>query len=206
MSFFLVGPTACGKHEASMIVAEKLGAEIISIDSMKVYRGLDIGTAKPTREDRRRIPHHLVDIIDPEESYSAGRFVQDARAAAARIKVPLFSGGTFLYYKAYVYGMFSGDAPPAEMRRELERLADERGTSHLHAELKKLDPEAASRLHPNDRKRLIRALEVVRLTGRPISEMQTQWKKPPRANAVALVRSRDELRSRFDYRMFVLLV
>lgn len=199
MNYFLVGPTACGKHEASMRIAEKLGAEIVSVDSMKVYRDLDVGTAKPSREDRARVKHHLIDMIDPEESYSAGRFVQDAKAVTA--PVLLFSGGTFLYYKALVYGMFSGEAPAADLRDELNRLADERGTGYLHQELKKADPEAAAKLHPNDRKRLIRALEVVRSTGRPISEMQTQWKEPPRVNAVALVRDRDELRRRIEGRI-----
>jgi tRNA dimethylallyltransferase len=199
MTFFLVGPTACGKHEASMLVAEQLGAEIVSVDSMKVYRGLDIGTAKPSKEDRARIPHHLIDIVDPEESYSAGRFVQDAKAVRAQVR--LFSGGTFLYYKALVYGMFSGDAPATGLRDELNRLADERGTAVLHQELQRVDPEAAAKLHPNDRKRLIRALEVVRSTGRPISEMQTQWKEPPRVNAVAIVREREELRRRIEKRI-----
>jgi tRNA dimethylallyltransferase len=195
---FLVGPSAAGKHQAAMILAEKLGAEIVSIDSVKVYRGLDVGTAKPTAEERRRIRHHLIDIVEPEASYSAGRFVSDARAAAAKISEPLFCGGTFLYYKSYVYGIFSESAI-ASIRGELEA----RTTPELHAELAKLDP--AARIHANDRKRLIRAVEIARTTGRPISELQTDWKRPVEARAVALVLSRPELRERIARRVDLML-
>jgi tRNA dimethylallyltransferase len=203
MNLFLVGPTACGKHEVSMIVAERLGAEILSIDSMKVYRGLDIGTAKPSAADRRRIRHHLIDIVDPSETYSAGRFVADAREASAELPVALLSGGTFLYYKAFVYGMFRGPAASAERRAELTRILKDQGPESLYRRLQRADPQAAARLHPNDAKRVIRALEVVETSGRPISESQTQWKeKPPRGlRAVALVRSREELRSRIEKRI-----
>lgn len=191
--FFLVGPTACGKHEVSLHLAEALRTEIFSIDSMKVYRGLNIGTAKPTPEARQRVRHHWIDILDVSEPCSAGRFVADASRAKPGT---LFVGGTFLYYKAFVYGLFSAPSDPA-VRRNLEAL----DTTDLRAQIEREDPVTASRLLPGDRKRMIRALEVLRLTGRPISEWQKEWRRPaPSVRAVCLLRSRSELRRRIESR------
>ncbi len=162
---FIVGQTASGKHEVAEKVADHLGAQLISIDSMKVYRGMDIGTAKSER------PCRLVDICDPSESYNAGRFVRDARAAMAECARPLFVGGTALYYKALAYGLFEG--PPADpaLRGELTAL----GAPRLHEELREVDPAAAAKIHPNDLKRLVRAVEVFRKTGEPISSKHTHF-------------------------------
>lgn len=197
----IVGPTACGKHEAALLVAERLGCEIISVDSMKVYRGLDIGTAKPSPEALRRVPHHLIDICDPHESYNAGRFVKDARALLARIPRPMLVGGTFLYYKALVYGMFEGPEADPELRRQLQAEARERGLDALYQELKKVDPQ--TRIHPHDEKRILRALEVYRLTGRPFSELHTHFGARPQLNvrALCLVREMKELRERCERRI-----
>jgi tRNA dimethylallyltransferase len=194
---FLLGPTASGKHEAAALVAQRLGAEIISVDSMKVYRGMDIGTAKPDAETRARVPHHLIDICDPSETYNAGRFVVDARAAQAKVeaagKRALFVGGTSLYYKTYVYGMFDGPSADARLREELAAM----GGAALHAELQRVDPASAGRIHPNDLKRLIRAVEVFRLTETPISEMQTHFDSPKiEGVTVCLRREKEDLEKR----------
>ncbi len=175
----LLGPTASGKTEVAVELAHALQAEVISVDSMKVYRGMDTGTAKPSVEERRGVRYHLLDIRSPAQAYSASEFVHDADAAAreisARGKAVLMEGGTALYMKAFAEGIF--DSPPAsdEKRERLEREAAERGVERLHERLQELDPEAASRIHPRDLRRIIRALEVFELTGRPISELQSQW-------------------------------
>jgi len=188
---FLLGPTASGKHQAALLLARKLDAEIISVDSMKVYRGMDIGTAKPGREELARAPHHLIDICDPSETYSAGRFVRDAEGARrgieARGKGALFVGGTSLYYKAYRYGMFEG--PPADPVLRDELIAE--GPAALHAELSRVDPTAAKRIHPNDLKRLVRAVEVFRKTGEPISSRQSQFDRPKGEARVFILRRAD---------------
>ncbi len=161
----LLGQTASGKHEAAEAVADRLGMDLVSIDSMKVYRGMDIGTAKPKR------PYRLVDICDPSESYNAGRFVRDAQQALRECSRPLFVGGTALYYKAFAYGLFEGPEADPALREELAAL----GAARLHEELSRVDPVAAGRIHPNDLKRLVRAVEVYRKTGVPISARQTQF-------------------------------
>jgi tRNA dimethylallyltransferase len=204
-SLYLLGTTASGKHGAALIVAEKLGAEIVSVDSVKVYRKMDIGSAKPPPWALERVPHHLIDIRDPGESYSAGRFVEDAhrveKDVAGRGLVPFFVGGTALYYKAYMYGLFQG--PPADpvIRAELVALAGERGSGVLHEELSRVDPEAAARIHPNDLKRLVRALEVYRKTGKPITSFQTQFSAPHREGTVVWIdRDREDVRARLKAR------
>ncbi|HEY3225541.1 MAG TPA: tRNA (adenosine(37)-N6)-dimethylallyltransferase MiaA [Planctomycetota bacterium] len=188
---FLLGPTASGKHVTAILLAQRLGAEIISVDSMKVYRGMDIGTAKPGREERASAPHHLIDICDPSETYSAGRFVRDAaearRGIEARGKRALFVGGTSLYYKAYRYGLFEG--PPADPVLRDELIAE--GPAALHAELSRVDPAAAKRIHPNDLKRLVRAVEVFRKTGEPISARQSQFDRPKGEACVFILRRAD---------------
>jgi tRNA dimethylallyltransferase len=162
---FILGQTASGKHAAAEAVADRLGAQLISVDSMKVYRGMDIGTAKPKR------PYLLVDICDPSESYNAGRFVRDARKCLEECPRPLFVGGTALYYKTFAYGIFEGPEADPALREELVAI----GAPKLHAELQKVDPKAASKIHPNDLKRLVRAVEVYRKTGEPISARHTHF-------------------------------
>src|SRR5688572_10115758 len=197
---FILGPTASGKHEIGLQLAERLGAEIISVDSMKVYRGMDIGTAKPPAADLERVPHHLIDICDPSETYSAGRFVRDASEARqsveARGKRALFVGGTSLYYKTYRYGMFEG--PPADPVLRDELIAE--GPAALHAELTRVDPAAAKRIHPNDLKRLVRAVEVFRKTGEPISARQSQFDRP-KGEAKVFILKRADLAARVERRV-----
>ena len=174
---FLMGATACGKTDLSFTLAEALNAEIVSVDSALVYRGMDIGTAKPTPIERANFVHHLIDICDPWDSYSAARFCHDAleaiRDIRARGKRALLVGGTMLYFKALEHGL--ADLPDADenVREELTTLAREKGWRFLHQELTRVDPIAASRIHPNDPQRLQRALEVYRLTGVALSELQS---------------------------------
>lgn len=169
----LAGPTASGKSAAALVLAEALTAEIVSVDSALVYRGMDIGTAKPTREERARVPHHLIDIREPTEAYSAAEFAADARRLAgeiqARGKRVVLVGGTMLYFKALFEGLAA--LPPAdpEVRAAIEAEAARAGWPALHAQLADVDPETAARLAPNDAQRIQRALEVFRLTSRPLS-------------------------------------
>ncbi len=189
----LLGPTASGKEGLALLCAERIAAEIVSVDSMKIYRGLDIGTAKPDAETRARIRHHCLDIAEPTEVFSVARYVEAADAAIAAIaagnKPPLLSGGTALYYKGLLQGLFSGPRANPGLRRSLRARAESEGPQALYAELERLDPATASRVHPNDLRRVIRALEVAMLTGRPISEQQTQWtgtgRSSPSGNAAA---------------------
>ena len=172
----LMGPTGAGKSDVALELAARMPVEIVSVDSAMVYRGLDIGTAKPAREVREGIPHHLVDVLDPAESYSAGQFLHDAMEAIgaihARGRVPLLVGGTMLYFHTLLNGLARLPPADAKVRRELDaRLASD-GSVALHAELRRVDPDAAARIHPNDPQRIQRALEVHRLTGRPISALQ----------------------------------
>lgn len=176
---FILGCTGCGKGSVTREIAKRVGAEIISADSMKVYRRMDIGTAKPGAEARREVPHHLIDIVEPSEEFSTAKFVELAEAAAADIaargKEILVVGGTSLYIKALSEGLFEGPSADPEIRRRLHERAEREGRDILHGELAVVDREAADRIHPNDLRRIVRALEVYELTGRPISELQTQW-------------------------------
>jgi tRNA dimethylallyltransferase len=180
--FLLTGPTGAGKTEWALRLAAAAPLELVSVDSALVYRGLDIGTAKPSREVRACVPHHLIDICDPAESYSAGRFVADAlrsiAAIHARGHVPLLVGGTMLYVRALLHGLAPLPEAAPELRRELDARAVERGWPALHAELTRLDPAAAARIAPNDRQRIQRALEVCYATGQPISELQRATVSP----------------------------
>lgn len=180
--FVLSGPTGAGKTDWAVRLAERAPLEIVSVDSAQVYRGLDIGTAKPTRELRARIPHHLVDICEPTESYSAGRFVRDAqdtiRAIHARRRVPLLVGGTMLYLRALVHGLAELPAAAPQLRAELDARAARLGWPALHAELTKLDPEAAARIAPHDSQRIQRALEVCYTAGQPLSKLQRSTPGP----------------------------
>jgi tRNA dimethylallyltransferase len=169
----LAGPTASGKSGAALAIAQELGAEIISVDSALVYRGMDIGTAKPTAAERAAVPHHLIDIRDPLHAYSAAEFAADARRLAGEInsrgKLALLVGGTMLYFKALFEGLATMPAADANVRAQLEAQAAEAGWPGLHAELARIDPATAARLSPNDSQRIQRALEVFRLTGEPLS-------------------------------------
>lgn len=169
----LAGPTGCGKTAAALAIAEVLPVEIISVDSALVYRDMDIGTAKPTAAELAAVPHHLIDILEPTDSYSAAEFVRDAQRLAAEIaargRLPLLVGGTMLYFKALFDGLSTLPQADAELRAALDAEAAERGWPALHAELARLDPPTAARLAPNDSQRIQRALEVIRLTGQPLS-------------------------------------
>ncbi len=172
----LAGPTGVGKSEWAERLAEIAPLEIVSVDSAQVYRGLDIGSAKPDLATRQRIPHHLIDVCDAAESYSAGRFVSDALAAIgvihARGRVPLLVGGTMLYFRALLEGLAPLPQASVRMRRELDERASREGWPALHAELAQLDPVAAARINSSDSQRIQRALEVCYMSGRPISELQ----------------------------------
>ncbi len=172
----LAGPTASGKSALALEVAERLGLEIISMDSAQVYRGMDIGTAKPSAAEQRRVPHHLLDLVAPTQAYSAARFAQDAARAIreiyARGGFPLVVGGTMLYFRALVAGLSELPRADAALRQSLEREAAARGWPALHAELARVDPASAARIQPADKQRVQRALEVWRLCGQPLSTLQ----------------------------------
>lgn len=180
---FLVGPTASGKSELAVELAERLEAEVCSLDSMAVYRGMDVGTAKPSAEERTRVPHHLFDLVDPRERYDASRYKADAERVAAALmsggKRALFVGGTAFYLKILVHGLFQGPPPDLALRRAIEERAERLGAEALHTELQGRDPASAERLHPNDVRRVVRALEVLEQTGKPLSAWQTEWRGAP---------------------------
>ena len=175
----ILGVTASGKGRLAFDLAQSLGAEIISIDSMKVYRRMDIGTAKPPKAARERIKYHLIDIVEPSDSFSVGAFRDAALGAIEQIKSRnkkiIAVGGTALYIKALLYGLFEGPGTNQQIRAELKARAEAEGLAELHRELTKIDSIAAERIDPNDSKRIIRALEVYQLTGKPISSFQKQW-------------------------------
>jgi tRNA dimethylallyltransferase len=218
----ICGPTAVGKTDLSLQIAEKFSCEIISVDSMLVYRHMDIGTAKPTREERSRVPHYLIDIVNPDEPYALGRFVTDADAAIQEIylhkKNPLLVGGTGLYFKGLLEGVFAeDDALPEDtednpkterIRQKLkDRLRDE-GNETMHRELAEIDPESAQRIHPNDSQRLLRGLEIFYLTGIPWSqhlENQHRGFKRYQAMKIGLSRPRPELYECIDKRVEIMI-
>lgn len=177
-AILLLGPTGAGKSDVAVRLAERLPVEIVSVDSAMVYRGLDIGTAKPDPAVRARVPHHLVDILDPAERYSVGRFLADAAQAMAAIRgrgrVPLLAGGTMLYFRALQSGLAPLPAADPQVRAALDARAAREGWPALHAELARRDPAAAARIQPRDRQRIQRALEVIELTGRPASALHRQ--------------------------------
>lgn len=184
-AILLMGPTASGKTAAALELAERFPVELISVDSALVYRDMDIGTAKPDRATLARHPHALIDIISPEESYSAARFVADAEAAMAAIhargRIPLLVGGTMLYYKALLQGLADLPQADASIRAVIDADATAKGWPAMHAELARHDPETAARLAPNDSQRIQRALEIFRLTGRPMSALlsESAAQRPP---------------------------
>ncbi|MDD5458216.1 MAG: tRNA (adenosine(37)-N6)-dimethylallyltransferase MiaA [Phycisphaerae bacterium] len=175
----ILGVTGSGKGRLAFELARERGAEIISVDSMKVYRRMDIGTAKPPIEKRAQMPYHLIDVAEPSEAFSVGRFLELAEDAAKEIgqrgKPVIASGGTALYIKAMLYGLFEGPGGDAGIREKLKAEAGTIGLEELHRRLEKVDPATAQRIHRNDERRIVRALEVYELTGRPISDFQNQW-------------------------------
>jgi len=177
-AIFLQGPTASGKTDLALQLADALPCEIISVDSALVYRGMDIGTAKPSRAVLAEYPHHLIDLCDPLEAYSAARFRRDALDAmqdiAARGRIPLLVGGTSLYFKVLLHGLAEMPAADLELRRKLEARAEAEGSAVLHQQLAQVDAECAARLHPNDRQRIIRALEVLHASGQSLCHWQSQ--------------------------------
>jgi tRNA dimethylallyltransferase len=209
-AIFLMGPTASGKTGLALHLVEKMACEVVSVDSALIYRGMDIGTAKPGMDILRRVPHHLVDIVDPTQSYSAAQFCSDAlqcmRQITARGRIPLLTGGTMLYFKALREGLSELPAADAALRARLEEKARYEGWSRLHAELQCVDPPTAARLRPNDGQRIQRALEIFYLTGRPMSAHLAPGRKaalPYRLIPVALLPGRREelhrrIASRFD--------
>jgi tRNA dimethylallyltransferase len=203
LPIFIAGPTASGKSAVALELAERVRGEIISVDSMQVYRGLEIGTAKPSATDQARVPHHLIDVADLTESFDAAQFVKLARlscdAIQARGKTPLFCGGTGFYFKAYLEGL--GESPRADpdLRFQLEQSPFE----ELKRELEERDPETYRRIDLQNRRRVIRALEVIRLTGKPFSKQKAGWKKGPAGPPLffGLERDREDLRRRIDQRV-----
>lgn len=205
-ALILTGPTGSGKSRLALDLAARLDAEIVAMDSMTLYRGMDVGTAKPTAYDRALVPHHLLDVLDPWQSASVAWWLEHAadavRAIESRGKQPLLVGGTALYLKAVLFGLFDGPPADATLREQLESDVNTLGPQALHDRLRAVDPAAASRLHPNDVRRVVRALEVHTLTGRPISAWQTQWKEsPPAVEALCLDLPREELYQRIDERV-----
>ena len=192
----IVGCTACGKGSLGRELARRTGGEIVSLDSMKIYRRMDIGTAKPSISDRRTIPHHLIDAAEPSEEFSVARYVELSSRAIADITrrgKPIFVvGGTILYLKALTEGLFEGPGADATVRARLHERAESEGSSGLHRELQIVDPGAAERIHPNDLKRIVRALEVYELTGQPISALQSQWNRNDAADTFMILGLRRE--------------
>ena len=205
-SLYLTGPTASGKTSLGIALAKQWNAEIISMDSMAIYRDMDIGTAKPTPAQRAEVPHHLIDILDPSEEFSVSDYIQAARQTAweirARGRQVLFVGGTPLYLKGLLRGLFEGPGADLTFREELTRFAQSGG--NLHERLAEIDPQTAKRLHPNDRRRIIRAIEVYELTGKPIGFHQTQFETPASKaehQVFVLDWEKEELNRRIDRRV-----
>ncbi len=195
--WFLAGPTAAGKTAVGIELAKRIDAEIVCLDSMTLYRGMDIGTAKATAAEQAEVPHHLLDVIDPHEEFSVAEYLLVAKTVCeeilARDRTPLFVGGTGLYLRSILRGVFQGPPADWDLRRRLELEVQEHGEAKLHDRLRQIDPPTANRLHPRDVRRVIRAIEVFELTGQPLSEQQQQgplpldqrprhvfWLSPPR--------------------------
>jgi tRNA dimethylallyltransferase len=206
----IVGPTGAGKTRLAMQLAERVGGEVVSADSQQVYAGMDIGTGKVSAEDRVRVPHHVIDVVTPDQNMTAQRFVELADRAiadvAARDRRVIVCGGTGLYVRALLLGLFAGPPASPELRAELAELARREGAEALHAELVRVDPVAAARIERHDEKRMIRALEVYRLTGEPMSAHQAKHdhrSAPPRypVRLVGLAPERDTLYRAIDRRV-----
>ena len=178
-NILILGVTASGKGSVGFALAQRLGAEILSVDSMKIYKRMDIGTAKPSQERRAAVPCHAIDIVEPYDTYNVGLYYEYAYKAIhdiqARQKPVVAIGGTALYIKALLYGLFDGPGADQAVRSELLRRSESEGTAALHKQLALIDPDAAQRISPNDERRIVRALEVWQMTGKPISSFQTQF-------------------------------
>jgi len=205
---FLLGCTASGKASVGRELARRTGGEILSIDSMKVYRRMDIGTAKPPLSVRKVIPHHLIDVVDPSEEFSVARYVSLAEKAIGEIAArgrPIFVvGGTPLYIKALSEGLFEGPGANQEIRAKLGAIADRDGSRALHERLEKVDPVSALRIHPNDLRRIVRALEVYELTGSAISTLQAQWDRQRTRHDctfIGLRREKEDASHRINHRV-----
>jgi tRNA dimethylallyltransferase len=212
--YFILGCTGSGKGAVGRALARRLGAaggaggRIVSVDSMKIYRRMDIGTAKPGTQVRAETPHYCIDIVEPSESFSVAQYVRCADEAISGIRragaIPLAVGGTSLYVKTLSEGLFEGLSADPGLRQALEARAREEGLTALHAELRQVDPDAAERIHPNDQKRIIRALEVYRATGEPISRLQRQWDTGARRYDcvfIGLRRRKEDLNHRINLRV-----
>ncbi len=204
----ILGPTASGKTKVSLEIADKINGEIISADSRQIYKYMDIGTAKPGQDERKRIPHHLIDIVDPDEYFSAADYSARARRAIKEIlsrgKEPLIVGGSGLYLRALFKGFFKGPGRDENLRRELKKKAEKLGTELLYLELKEKDPEAAEKIGPYNLVRLIRALEVYELSGQKISELQKKGEYPSKEFEfikIGLELEREKLYRRIDQRV-----
>ena len=206
--WFLTGPTAAGKTDVGLELARRLGAEIVSMDSMALYRDMDIGTAKPSRRQREAVPHHLIDLIGPHEEFSLAQYIEAAHGQVEEIRArghkALFVGGTPLYLKGLLRGIFEGPPADWDFRKQLKEEAQQHGSEVLYRRLAQVDPISAQRLHPNDTRRLIRALEVYEKTGRPISELQQQFeigREPEACRVFVLDWPRERLHARIDRRV-----
>jgi tRNA dimethylallyltransferase len=204
----IIGVTGSGKSRLAFDLAASMGAEIISIDSMKVYRGMDIGTAKPPLEKRQKVPYHLIDVADPWQSFSVSRFLELSEEAIGDIqsrgRPVIGAGGTAMYVKNMLYGLFEGPGSDQELRKRLKDRYAAEGGLVLHRELEAVDPEAARRIHPNDERRIVRALEVYQLSGRPISSFQTQFSAPqpdPRWQVIGVRREKEAESRRINARV-----
>ncbi len=205
-AYYLTGATAVGKTSVGVALARRIGAEVVALDSMTLYRGMDVGTAKPTQAERGGVPHHLMDVLDPWEASNVADYraralgvLEDLRTRGRRA---LFVGGTGLYLKAMLRGLFVGPAADLAARERWEAEADRLGVEVLHRRLAEWDPLAATRLHPNDRRRVIRALEVCEATGGTLSALQAEHDRVAEGvSVIALVRAREDLRRRIDLRV-----
>lgn len=207
-AWYLTGPTASGKTGLGVLLAQQLGAEVLSLDSMAVFKGMDIGTAKPDRAAREAVPHQLLDLAEPTEEFSLSRYVQLAHQHAQRMRAAgkpvLFVGGTPLYLKALLRGLFHGPPPDWGFRAQVEEELKQAGLPALRDRLMQVDPLSAMKLHPNDQRRMIRALEVYKITGRPLSHFQSQFDEgnaPEHRRVFVLGWERAELHSRIDQRV-----
>ncbi|MBQ7119626.1 MAG: tRNA (adenosine(37)-N6)-dimethylallyltransferase MiaA [Oscillospiraceae bacterium] len=210
----IVGPTASGKTALSVALAKELCGEVVSCDSMQIYRGMDIGTAKPTVDEMQGIPHHMFSVVSPEENYSVARYVEEAGFCVddiiSRDKFPIIVGGTGLYVDSLIKGIeFAEFREDEEYRNELFRLCEEKGNTYIHNMLKEVDPERAAEIHENNVKRVIRALEVYKATGRTISEHDAEsMKKPPKYDAIyigLMFEDREKLYDRINLRVDMML-
>jgi tRNA dimethylallyltransferase len=208
----ICGPTGIGKTAVGIELAEKFGGEIVSADSMQIYRYMDIGTAKPTVEEKRRIPHHMIDIVDPDEDYDAVQFSKQARAIIAELhnrdRLPFVVGGTGFYIKALLHGIFQSEPVNPQIRNRLKQESEENGSDFLFERLKEIDPSAAGRIHPNDSYRIIRALETIESSGKTISEHHQNHgfaDDPFTALKIGLQLDRQNLYARIDERVDLMI-